>query len=165
MFHQLKQEIVELNRGVKTAANGERAKKLKKKLLSIGLPMALVGFLGVFVCFVLIATAGFAGVGENGFTPRLLIPFFLFLPCGVLGGVGLCIAQLGFRIHVTQYTSELVDEAVGKRCPSCEADLTGAEAFCPACGKPLALHCPSCGGSYAEGDKFCAHCGSSLQGE
>ena len=71
LFSGLGDEIKALNSDVKNVANCERAKKLRRKLLSIGLPMAIIGFAGVFTCFVLFATAGFSGFNENGFTAKI----------------------------------------------------------------------------------------------
>ena len=81
MFKNLQETIHALNADVKNVANCEKAKRLRKKLLSIGLPLAIGGFVGVFVCFILFATAGFDAFGPNGFTARIIVPFVLFLPC------------------------------------------------------------------------------------
>jgi hypothetical protein len=81
MFKNLQESIKALNADVKNVANCEKAKKLRKKLLTIGLPLAIGGYLGVFICFALFATAGMNAFGPNGFTARVMIPFLLFIPC------------------------------------------------------------------------------------
>ncbi len=62
MFKGLTEEIIRLNNSAKTVANCEKAKNLRKKLLSIGLPMAILGFIGIFVCIILFMTAGLMGL-------------------------------------------------------------------------------------------------------
>lgn len=162
MFQKLIETVHALNADVNNVANSEKAKKLRKKLLSIGLPMAIGGFLGVFVCFVLFATAGMSGFSKNGFSARLIVPFVLFLPCGVIGGIGLSIASLGFQIVVTGYTSNLIDENVGERCPGCGERITSNQAFCPSCGAKLKKKCPNCGHINGGKADYCEECGTKL---
>ena len=45
MFNKLGNIIKELNANVDNASNSEKAKKLRKKLISIGLPMAIIGII------------------------------------------------------------------------------------------------------------------------
>ena len=56
MYNNLRGTINDLNSDVKNVANCEKAHKLRKKLFSIGLPMAIIGFAGVLTCFILFAT-------------------------------------------------------------------------------------------------------------
>ena len=162
MFTNLANEIKELNSDVKNVANSERAKKLRKKLLSIGLPLAFVGFVGVFVCFVLFATAGFDAFDEHGFTARVLVPFLLIIPCAAVGSIGTIIASLGFRIVVVGYTSDLIDETVGNNCPNCGDKISPDEIFCSKCGYQLRKECPNCQTINSHEDKFCKKCGTEL---
>ena len=162
LFSGLSEEIKALNSDVNNVANSERAKKLRRKLLSIGLPIAIIGYLGVFVCFVLFATAGFNAFGENGFTARVLVPFILFIPCGVVGVIGSSIASLGFKIVVTGYTTQLIDEAVGNNCPKCGDKVDKDEMFCSKCGFQLRKECKGCKTINSHKDKFCKKCGKEL---
>ena len=163
MFRGLTEEIKELNSDVNNVANCEKAKKLRKKLLSIGLPLAIIGFGGAFACFVLFATAGFGAFKANGgFSARVLVPFILFLPCGVLGGFGSAIASLGFKIVVTGYTTKLIDETVGNNCPKCGDKISADEIFCSKCGYQLRKECPNCKAINSHNDKFCKKCGKEL---
>ena len=162
MFSKLKQEIISLNAGVKDVAYSERAKKLRSKLLKIGLPMAIIGFVGVFVCFVLFATAGFDAFDSNGFSARILVPFILFMPFGTLAGIGAAITTLGFRIVVTGYTTNLIDEVVGNNCPSCGGTIDADMNFCIKCGAKIKKVCPSCKFVNNHKSEFCSKCGNKL---
>ncbi len=164
MFNGLREEIKKLNGDVKTVANCEKAKTLRKKLLSIGIPIAVLGFLGVFVCFILFATAGSDGFKSGGgFSARLLIPFILFIPFGIVGCIGATIAGMGFKILVTGYATKLVDETVGNNCPACGDPIDGDETFCSACGARVKKECPSCHTVNPAKDKFCKKCGTPLE--
>lgn len=162
LFSGLGEEIKALNSDVKNVANSEKAKKLRKKLLLIGLPMAIIGFVGVFVCFVLFVTAGFSAFGENGFTARVLVPFILTIPCAVVGGIGGTIASYGLRIVVTGYATELIDETVGSNCPKCGDKIGNDEFFCSKCGYQVRKECPNCKTINSHKDKFCKKCGKEL---
>ena len=162
IFSGLSEEIKALNSDVKNVANCEKAKKLRKKLLGIGLPMAIVGYLGVFVCFVLFATAGAGAFGDNGFTARLIVPFVLFVPCGFLGGFGTMIASLGFSLVIAGYTSEMIDETVGNNCPKCGDKISKDEMFCSKCGTQVKKECPDCKTINTYKDNFCKKCGRKL---
>lgn len=162
MFKGLQDTIKALNADVSNVANCEKAKKLRKKLLSIGLPMAIIGFVGVFVCFTLFATAGFDAVGPNGFSARILVPFILFLPCGVLGGIGAMLASLGFKIVVTGYTTNLINETVGNVCPKCGVNIDPQMNFCAKCGSKIRKECPSCKHVNGHKNDFCEKCGTKL---
>lgn len=162
MFKSLMDEIKALNSDVKNTANSEKAKKLRKKLLSIGLPLAILGFVGVFTCFILFATAGVDAFDDHGFTARVLVPFFLIIPCAVVGSIGAAIASLGFRIVVVGYTSQLIDDTVGNNCPNCGDTISPDEIFCSKCGYQLRKECPNCKTINSHEDKFCKKCGTEL---
>ena len=162
MFDNLRETIRGLNADVKNVANCQRARKLKSTLLLIGLPLAIIGFGGVFVCFALFATAGFDAFGPNGFTPRILVPFLLFIPCGVVGAIGARLASLGFKIVVTGYTTNLIDEVVGNNCPHCGAEYSAASRFCPKCGRQVRKECPHCQHINSHKNAYCEKCGHKL---
>ena len=158
MFKNLQETIKALNADVKNVANCEKAKKLRKKLLAIGLPLAIGGFLGVFICFALFVTA----MGPNGFTARIMVPFLLFMPCGVVGGIGSMIASLGFKIVITGYTTNLINETVGNNCPNCGETISFEMQFCSKCGTKVRKECPNC--KYVNNHKsdYCEKCGTKL---
>ena len=129
-FNGINEEIKALNSDVNNVANSERAKKLRKKLLSIGLPMAIIGWLGVFVCMAVAAISGFSGALMYGPSAGEIIAFVLFMPCGFVGVIGVSIASYGFKIVVTGYATQLIDETVGNVCPKCGDKIDKDEIFC-----------------------------------
>ena len=162
MFNNLAEEIKNLNADVKTVANCERAKKLRKKLLCIGLPLAIIGGVGLITCFILFATAGFSAFGNGGFTPRVLIPFALFIPFAILMAVGVAITNLGLKIIITQYTTNLIDETVGNNCSKCGDKIEPSEVFCSKCGTPVKKQCKKCQHINNIKNKYCEKCGEKL---
>ena len=152
MFRNLNEEIKSLNSDVNNVANSERAKKLRKKLLGIGIPMVVVGFLGVIACFILIPT---------GIISPMLIPA-IFLPCGLIATIGMSIASMGFRIVVAGYTSNLIDDTVGNNCPKCGDKIDADEMFCSKCGFQVKKECPNCKTINSHKDSFCKKCGKEL---
>lgn len=162
MFNNLQETIKALNADVKNVANCEKAKRLRKKLLAIGLPLAICGFLGVFICFALFATAGFDAMGSNGFSARIMVPFLLFIPCGVVGGIGSMIASLGFKIVITGYTTNLINETVGNNCPNCGETIGSEMYFCSKCGTKVRKECPNCKYVNNHKSEYCEKCGTKL---
>lgn len=164
MFSNLKDTVRELNSNVNNAVNCERAKKLKKKLISVGLTMAIIGFLGAIACLVLFITGGVGAVGEIAFaSPRILIPFILFIPCGVVGGIGMVIASFGFSIAVTGYATGLINETVkNDKCPKCGEVIASDAAFCPKCGEKIKKVCSQCGAINELKNDYCIKCGKKL---
>lgn len=162
MFKNLQETIKELNADVKNVANCEKAKKLRKKLLSIGLPLAIGGFLGAFICFALFATAGFDDIGPNGFSARIMIPFLLFIPCGIVGGIGSTLTSLGFKIVITGYATNLINETVGNNCPNCGETISSEMHFCPKCGAKVRKECPNCKCINNHKNDYCEKCGTKL---
>lgn len=162
MFKNLQETINALNADVKNIANCEKAKKLRKKLLAIGLPVAIGGFLGLFICFALFITAGMNAFGPNGFTARVMVPFLLFIPCGVVGAIGASIASLGFKIVVTGYTTNLINETVGNNCPNCGETISSEMLFCSKCGTKVRKDCSNCKHINNHKSDYCEKCGTKL---
>ena len=162
MFKGLRETIKALNADVNNVANCEKAKKLRKKLLTIGLPLAIGGFLGAFICFALFATAGMDAVGPNGFTARIMVPFLLFMPCFVVGGIGSLITSLGFEIVITGYTTNLINETVGNNCPNCGETINSEMIFCSKCGTKVRKECSVCKHVNDHKSEYCEKCGNKL---
>lgn len=49
-----------------------------------------------------------------------------------------------------------------RKCPSCEAVLSGTPKFCPECGTALERKCSKCGNKIEGMPKFCPECGNPL---
>lgn len=161
MFNGLRNEIAELNNDVNNVANSTKAKKLRKKLLGIGLTLAILGFGGVITCFALFVINGVTNTSfEPG--PGIIVPFILFVPCGFVGGIGMMIAHLGFSIAIAGYASNIYSETVILKCPECGDPISTGELFCTKCGHKLRNQCSKCGHINEPNDKFCAKCGNEL---
>ena len=163
MFRNLEDTIKQLNADVNNVANCEKAKQLRKRLLSIGLPMTIGGFLGVFVCFAMFAISGYSSASTgNTNIAGTVIPFILFIPFGVVAGIGSMITSLSLKIVITGYTSNLIHETVGNICPSCGETIKPETVFCPKCGTQVKNECPNCKFINKSTNKFCEKCGKSL---
>ena len=77
MFKSLKETIKALNADVKNVANCEKAKKLRKKLLVIGLSLAIIGLVGLLGSFALFASVGMSARNTDVNAYQILLPFFL----------------------------------------------------------------------------------------
>lgn len=166
MFNNLRETVKALNADVNNVANSERAKKLRSRLLKIGIPMAVCGFLGVFVCFAMFAVGGFNAVdnfdGSFGFPTEVLVPFLLFIPCAIVGGIGMTITSIGFKIVITGYTTNLIKEAVGNNCPNCGEAINPGMSFCAKCGTKARKECSQCQYVNPYKNEFCEKCGNKL---
>lgn len=159
----LKNEAKNLNHSVNNVTNCEKAKKLRKKLICIGMPIAILGFLGAFVCFILFATAGMDAFTPNGFSARIIVPFVLLIPCFVIGGIGAAIAGIGFSITVTGYTTQFIDKYNDNVCPNCGDAIDADELFCNKCGTKVKLQCSKCNAINPVSSDYCKNCGERLQ--
>lgn len=162
MFKNLRETIKALNADVRDVATCEKAKKLRKTLLSVGLTLAICGFAGVFVCLILFVTAGPDAFGPNGFTARIIVPFLLFIPCGLIGATGATLASFGLKIVITGYTANLIDETVGARCGNCGKTVNPDAVFCSACGAKIKKECPACKTVNDDSNNYCDNCGAKL---
>lgn len=162
MFKSLKATIDALNTGVKNVANSKKAIKLRKKLLTIGISLLVVGSLGVFVCFVLFATAGSKAFGPSGFAPRVLVPFFLFIPFGAIANIGRIFTTYGFKIVVVGYSTNLIDETIVDKCHNCGENINDEMNFCTKCGVEVRKKCSKCDHINNYKYEYCEKCGNEL---
>lgn len=169
MFKNLQETIKNLNSDIKNVTNCEKAKKLRKTLFRVGIPLTIIGFLGVFVCFILFLTGidtlikGFNTISANSLPTRILIPGILLIPCGIVGGTGSMLVSLGFKIVVAGYSTNLINEANGKNCPKCGATIDSEMMFCSKCGAQLNKECSNCKHINNHASSYCEKCGTNLQ--
>lgn len=170
MFGNLRNTIKELNADVKNVANCKRAKRLRRTLLAVGLPMAILGYAGVIICFILFGNACFHSAFDstNSFNThsainsQTLITFFSAIPCALIAGIGTWVASIGFSIVVTGYTSNLIDETVGNNCKNCGETITAETQFCPKCGTKVRKECSKCHHINNYKNEYCEKCGNKL---
>ena len=164
MFSSLQQQMKALNSDVKSVATCEKAKKLRKKLLTIGIPMTVLGFGGALVCFILFGVLSFQKVNSDSFEfdGTFLIPFFCIIPCAFVGAIGAGILSTGLKIVIADYVSTVIEEAVGLVCPVCKATVAPNAKFCGSCGTVLIKKCPNCQKENPLENGFCVDCGTPL---
>ena len=109
MFKGLRDEIIALNSDVNNVANSEKAKKLRKKLLKIGIILAIIGYIGTIGLFICTAVLMFNDVsaGFNGGGMGFLIPFFLIIPFAIMATIGTTLIKLALSIIIVGYTLHL----------------------------------------------------------
>ena len=177
MFKGLRTEILKLNSDVKNITNCEKAKKLRKRLLQIGIPLAIIGiiggliFIGMFISGMMNSFGSTVdkmqesvnGSSFNVFAQFNLTPIFISILLFIVGAIGASLASLGFKIVVTGYTTELIDEAANNKCPRCGDKIDENEKFCSNCGYSFNSECASCGNINNPKDKFCTNCGRQLK--
>ncbi len=163
MFSRLTGTFKDLNANANEVVNSERAKKLKKKLFRIGLIMAICGFAAALTCMIMLPLAG---CGEDPFDVpvwKYIVPGVLFVPCGMVGGVGLMLLTASAKIAITGYATNLVQDVVGNKCPRCGEDLQESMNFCPKCGCAAKKICPSCHSENTYSSEYCTVCGTKLE--
>jgi len=150
-----------LNAEVAKTANTEKAKRIRAHLLLWGGVLAVLGVGGVFTCFVLFVTGGMSlGVGEPP-SARMLVPFFLFVPLGMVGALGAALIKMGLAVVVAGITTKYVDN-INLKCAACRRNVKADEKFCPACGAAVRLACMNCKTENDNTSTFCKGCGQKL---
>lgn len=164
MFKNLEETVKALNADVNNVANCKKAKSLRKKLLAIGLPMAICGFAGIFVCFAVFIFSSISSINSmsSDFPIGVAVATILFIPCGAIGAIGYSIASIGFKIVITGYASNLVNETVGNNCPKCGKTVDPDNNFCPKCGEELKKKCSGCNHENGFKNDYCENCGRKL---
>ena len=162
MSNKLGNIIKELNANVDNASNSEKAKKWRKKLISIGLPMAIIGIIGLIVAVILFITSSqnVLNSSDSMKIPNMVLPSVLFIISMFLCVIGFTIAYLGFQIVIVGVTSKVINDAVGDNCPKCGDIITEDEVYCSKCGTQLRLKCSKCGHINSVKYDYCENCGN-----
>lgn len=149
--------IKKLNADVSDFANQEKARKLRKRLLTVGTVLAVLGFGGAFVCFAL-----FAWTSMEFSMNSVMIPFLLILPCFAVGGIGVFCIYAGLTIVLAGASTKLIDKSLGRRCPYCNRFIEEDALFCSGCGKSFKRQCPNCQTVNEPDASYCKNCGTRL---
>lgn len=154
---KIQDTIKKLNADISDAANQEKAKSLRKKLLGWGIALAILGFGGAFVCFCL-----FAVFSMNFSMNYILIPFLLIIPCFAIGIIGSMLIYFGLAIVIAGTSSKFIDKSVSYHCPNCNKLIFENDLFCSSCGKSLKRKCKNCGTINEPDSSYCKSCGERI---
>ncbi len=157
MFNNLKETIKELNADANKVVNSEKAKKLKKKLLSIGLPLTIISGMGVLISFIL-----FILFSSKGKVTLIIVALILCMVFAVICSISAEITSLGMSIVISEYTTNLINETVGNNCHNCGETITSEMIFCSKCGTKVRKECSNCKHINSYKNDFCEKCGTKL---
>lgn len=149
--------IKKLNADASNLANQEKAKKLRKRLLTAGIILAVLGFGGAVACFAL-----FAAFSMSFQTNYILIPLLLMIPCFIAGGIGVFCIYAGFAIILTGVSTKFIAKSLSSHCPYCNKFIEEDALFCNGCGKSFRRKCPSCQTINEPDSLYCKTCGTRL---
>ena len=173
MFNSLRNRIKELNSDVNIVTNSEEASKLRKKILLFGIPMLVVGIIGVITCFVFLVK-GVINYTQSmmdsvkdmslslSFPTEILLPFFILIPCFFVLAIGGTLTSLGLRIAITGHSSNFINKTVGDNCPNCGTLIVKDNSFCSKCGTKLTKKCPNCNHDNDYKNDYCVNCGTPM---
>lgn len=143
--------------------NGEKAKKLKKKLIvwggiltGVGILLILAGFISFISASMMTTRMPDAGLMIFGFISFVLGGFVLMFGSVMLNyGINIVIAGVGTKI---------LDTEKEKKCPNCGDPINDDEMFCNKCGYNLRSNkvCSNCGFQNDYDDVYCKKCGKKL---
>lgn len=113
---KIKEIIAQLNENVGDVANHEKAVKLRRALLIVGVIVAALGMAGIiyfFASFVMQGEAAFNAFPEGEFGPSQFLPIMGgFMGSGLVFALGATMFKWGFGIMITGKASEFIEEAM-----------------------------------------------------
>ncbi len=152
-MHFLKEIVSKANKNL----NSEEAKRIRKKLLTIGIILVSIGAIGLIISFALFVS----NMNSREFNVPIL-PFILFMPCAISLGIGTTLIHAALSIVIAGVGSKIVD--TNKYCSKCGDIIEPNEQYCSHCGQPLFAKkiCPKCQAQNDVDDNFCRSCGERL---
>lgn len=144
------------------ATNSEKAKSIRKKLLTFGIIGVVISIILTFIGFFSFASAGMNMVDTfGGFPSGIIFSMAIFM----IGGLGISISSLAIRaglaIVVAGVAADFLD--TNDYCPKCKDRVDDGEMFCNNCGHNLrANKLCTCGTQNDLNDNFCRTCGKHL---
>lgn len=162
--HQGSSYFSQLIEKARASKDSKKLQKLKNDLIKYGTIAMVCGFVGVAVCFITFGVSAFNTVQsmDMGFPSGVLIPFFLFMPCGLVGVIGSVALRAGLSIAIGEKAVDFLD--VNTYCPKCNTLVADDEKFCDNCGENILskMTCTSCSTVNKLDAKFCKECGKEL---
>lgn len=161
MFGRLGNAVKELNVNVADVATCEKAKKLRKKLLTFGIVGVVLGalmILGGIIMFMIPLMSPLETV--NGLPVTSIIGMIMFMIGGGLSSISVVLIYYGLAILVGGATAKFVDKSINQRCECGEVILSSSK-YCPKCGLPVRKTC-ECGHVNDSESKYCTECGKKL---
>lgn len=178
MVKYLKSLVAKANQ----ATNSEEAKKIKKKLLKIGIILSVIGLLLVIGATIVMFVGFGSSANVDMQNPQInmsgiLVPAafgsVMFIIGGILLVIGVIAINLSLSIVIAGVTSSWLDvkneeeKSVNQSnpnydvCPHCKAQIAKNSKFCSNCGKSTVqtIICPHCNAKNPIENKYCLNCG------
>lgn len=156
--------VKNINAGINDIVSKEKAIKIRKTLIIVGLICLILGIATIAFCFINFYL-NFFGRMNNGFQQPTQnnngLSFILFIPGSILTMAGINLLRAGLAILVTKGTSQFIDNTINHHCV-CGNTITSDQMFCPKCGRPTRKVCSSCGNTLEPNDEYCRKCGTKV---
>ncbi len=151
--------VKSINASVNDLVSQEKAKKIRKRLIIIGIICLVLGVVILSYSMISSILSFFEGMESMYFNfQHGMISFILFIPGSFLLMAGITLLRAGLAILFTKETSNFVDKTINDRC-SCGHTITSDQMFCPKCGRPTRQVCSNCGHVLEPKDEYCRKCG------
>ena len=162
IFSKLIERANERMDKVNGAANGETAKRIRKKLLTWGGVGTGVGIAMILAGIIAFSVGGFQSVETMTVPVTTIIGPIIFILGGFLMTFGVAAIRAGLAIVITGVATKTLD--VNKYCPHCGDVIDEDELFCNKCGANLRENkiC-ECGTQNEVDDEYCRKCGKKLK--